>query len=149
MNGMLTFAGYVNTGIPCNPETVTIIDDLSTYTGQVVYRQMGGVEQVLAFVYLAVDIITFVVVILLMTKMDVEKHLEEDQKLILEHQKAAVIAAGGVWVDPEERARLEQEQADREAEEERKKELRALCEKKGLNFEEEERKYQQQKNKKK
>jgi GPH family glycoside/pentoside/hexuronide:cation symporter len=38
--------------------------------------------------------------------------------------------------------RREQEEADRQADEERKKELKARCEKKGLNFQEEEAKYQ-------
>jgi GPH family glycoside/pentoside/hexuronide:cation symporter len=142
INGLLTFAGYTNTGIACDPTTVTIIEDLSTYTGQVVYRQMGGVEQVLAFTYLGMEIVCFAIVIILLSKLDVEKHIAEDQKTIIEHQKAAVLAAGGTWIDPEERMRREQEEADRQADEERKRELKARCEKKGLNFQEEEAKYQ-------
>ena len=85
--------------------------------------------------------IGFVVSIIALWRMDVEKHLDEDKKQILERQKAAVIAEGGKWIDPEERERLEQEKADREAEEERIKELKARCKKEGKNFEEENRKY--------
>ena len=42
-----------------------------------------------------------------------------------------------------ERARLEQEEADRQAEEARIAELKETCKKKGLSFEEEEKKYQE------
>ncbi len=149
INGMLTFSGYSNVGYAVDPATVTLIEDVSTWTGDIIYRQLGGTEAVLAFSYLAIDVITFLISILLLRKMDVEKHVAEDQRTIIEHQKAAVLAEGGVWVEPEERARLEQEEADRQAEEERIQELKALCEKKGLDFEEEERKYQEKKEKRK
>ena len=85
--------------------------------------------------------IGFALSIILLWRMDVEKHIDEDKAIILERQKAAVEAEGGVWIDPEERARLEQEEADRAAEEERVKELRARCEKEGLDFEIENQKY--------
>lgn len=72
----------------------------------------------------------------------VEKFLKDDRRVVLERQKAEAEAAGLEWLPPEERLRLEQEQADREADEARKAELKSRCDKKGLNFEEEEAKYQ-------
>ena len=84
---------------------------------------------------------------LLIIPIDVEKHMEDDHKTILERQKAAVLAAGGEWIDPAERMRMEQEKAEIEAEENRIAELKAYCEKKGLSFEEQEAKYQAKKNK--
>ncbi len=149
INAMLTFSGYVNTGYAVDPKTVTLISDVANWTGSIIYRQMGGTEQVLAFVYLGVDIIAGIISVILLWKMDVEKYVADDQRAIVERQKAAVLAEGGTWIEPEERARLEQEEADRKAEEERIAELKALCEKKGLNFEEEERKYQEKKEKQK
>ena len=149
INAMLSFSGYVNTGYPVDPKTVTLIEDFANWTGDVIYRQMGGTEQVLAFVYLTVDVLTFVISIILLWKLDVEKYGDEDRRLIIERQKEAVLAEGGTWIDPEERARLEQEQADREAEEERIRELKEKCAKQGLNFEEEERKYQEAQEKRK
>lgn len=143
INAMLTFSGYVNTGYAVDPVEVKMIENLSTWTGDIIYRQMGGTEQVLAFAYLGVDVIACVISIFLLWKMDVEKYVADDQRTIIEHQKAAVLAEGGTWIEPEERARMEQEEADRAAEEERIKELKELCAKKGLNFEEEERKYQE------
>ena len=77
-----------------------------------------------------------------MSFLKVEKHIKEDQQTILENQKAAVLAAGGEWIEPAERLRLEQEEAERQAEEARKEELKAYCKKKRLSYEEEEAKYQ-------
>lgn len=149
LNGLLKFAGYVNTGIPADPVAKMPIEDVATWTGQIVYRQMGGVEQVLAFLYLAVDMIMFIVSVILLWRMDVEKHLAEDQAAIIELQKAAVLAEGGTWIEPAERERLEQEAADRKAEEERIAELKKLCKEKGLSFEEENKKYLEKQEKKK
>ena len=104
INGLLTFAGYTNTGVACDPSTVTIIKDVASYTGQIVYRQMGGVEQVLAFAFLAMEVITFAVIVIMMSRLDVEKHIEEDHKIIKERQKAAVLAAGGIWDEESEKA---------------------------------------------
>ena len=56
--------------------------------------------------------------------------------------RAEAEARGVEYVSPEELARREQEEQDKLAEENRIKELKALCEKKGLNFDEEEAKYQ-------
>ena len=66
----------------------------------------------------------------------------EDQKTILQHQKKAVLEAGGVWIEPAERLRMEQEEAERMAEEARIEELKAYCKKKGLDFEMQEASYQ-------
>ena len=72
----------------------------------------------------------------------VERYIVKDRKTILERQKAEAEAAGIEWVEPEERLRREEAEYDRLAEEARKAELADYCEKKGLSFEEEEKKYQ-------
>jgi len=97
INGLLTFAGYTNTGVACARSTLTIINNVADYTGQVVYRQMGGVENVLAFAFLGMEVITFAIIVFMMSRLDVEKHIEEDHRIIKENQKAAVLAAGGTW----------------------------------------------------
>ncbi len=61
---------------------------------------------------------------------------------MLERQKAQALANGEEWIEPEERLRREEEEANRLADEARRAELKAKCEKKGLNYEEEEGKYQ-------
>ena len=85
--------------------------------------------------------ITFAVSIFLILGLNVEKNLKKEQEMILEHQKQAVLAEGGVWEDPSVREKREQEEADRKAEQDRIAELQAYCKKKNLDFEEENRKY--------
>ena len=96
----------------------------------------------LALCYLGAEIICYAVIVVLMCFLKVEKHIEEDQKTILEHQKQAVLEAGGTWIEPAERLRMEQEEAERMAEEARIEELKAYCKKKGLDFEMQEAGYQ-------
>ena len=106
-------------------------------------KQSAGTETMIIVVYLMMDLISFVLSIICLAKMDVEKYAQEDHDAIIAHQKAAVLAEGGTWIEPEERARLEQEEADRKAEEARIAELKERCKKQGLSFEEEEKKYQE------
>ncbi|MFD0704237.1 MFS transporter [Alloscardovia venturai] len=120
INAMLSAAGY-------NPTATS---------------QNAGVQAVLAGCFLGAELIAYTAIAILMIFLNVEKHVEDDHKVILEHQKATVLAAGNEWVEPEERLRREQEEADRQAEEARIADLRAKCVKLGLNFEEEEAKYQ-------
>jgi GPH family glycoside/pentoside/hexuronide:cation symporter len=121
-----------------------IINALLTATGYnaASAAQNAGVENMLALCYLGIELICYAAIVILMCFLKVEKHIKEDHQIILEHQKAAVLAAGGVWTTPEERLRKEQEEAERLAEEARKEELKVYCKKKGLSFEAEEAKYQ-------
>lgn len=104
--------------------------------------QNGDVQNMLAICYLGIEIICYAVIVVLMSFLKVEKHIKEDQETILANQKAAVLAAGGEWIEPAERLRREQEEAEQIAEETRKEELRSYCKKKGLSYEQEELKYQ-------
>ena len=104
--------------------------------------QNAGVQSMLTICYLGIELVCYAAIVILMFFLQVEKHIEEDQKTILENQKAAVLAAGGTWIEPAERLRMEQEEAERQAEEARIAELKAYCQKKGLDFEKEEAKYQ-------
>ena len=49
--------------------------------------QNGGVQSMLALCYLGAEIICYAVIVILMCFLKVEKHIEEDQKTILQHQK--------------------------------------------------------------
>ncbi len=74
---------------------------------------------------------------------DVEKKMPTISKEITDRHRAEAEARGEAYLSSEEKAALEQAENDRIAEENRIAELKAKCVKKGLNFEEEERKYQQ------
>lgn len=73
--------------------------------------------------------------------MNVEKFTKLDNKAIHADQKAECEANGKVWVTPEERAKQEEEENARLVEEARIVELKSVCAKKGLNFDEENAKY--------
>jgi hypothetical protein len=77
--------------------------------------------------------------------MSVEKFTNVDNKAIVADQKAEVLAAGGQWVEPEERARLEEEENARLVEEARIEQLKIDCEKKGKDFDAENAKFLEQK----
>lgn len=72
---------------------------------------------------------------------DLEKRLPKINADLLERKRQAVLARGEEWVDPEELERRERESLEREAEENRIRDLRDRCARKGLDFETENEKY--------
>jgi GPH family glycoside/pentoside/hexuronide:cation symporter len=88
-------------------------------------------------------IFAYFLVAFLLSFYHVEKELPQIQKDVVARHKAEAEARGEVYVSPEEKARLEQEELDRVAEEKRIGELKAACAKKGLDYATEEAKYQQ------
>ena len=128
-----------------------IINALLTMSGYnaAATAQNAAVQGMLALCFLGIELVCYAAIVVLMLFLKVEKHVKEDQAVILEHQKAAVLAAGGKWIEPDQRLRMEQEEAERAAEEARKEELRAWCAKKGLSYDDEEAKYQKKLSEKK
>lgn len=104
---------------------------------------VGGSEIGSVIAYIWVETVCYGLGAVVLLFYTVEKYLKSDRETVLARQKAEAEAAGIAWIPPEERLRLEEEGADRLAEEARKAELKARCEKKGLDFETEEAKYQQ------
>lgn len=116
----------------------------STPVAQGITSALVGSSQTGAVIaYIWIETVCYGLGALVLLFYTVEKLLEGDRKVVLERQKAEAEAAGIEWIEPEERLRREEEEADRLAEEARKAELMAYCEKKGLSFEEEEARYQQ------
>ena len=105
--------------------------------------QNPAVQNYFVWGYQGIYAIVALVLIALFWFYDVEKHLPEIHKDIVARHRAEAEAQGIAYVSPEELAVREQEEQDRISEENRIRELRARCEKKGLSFEEEEAKYQQ------
>lgn len=147
INGMLGATGYlVPPSVPLNatPAEKKAIED--TIAAMV---QPGSVKNAISIAYVWARTAAFAIGAIIMLFFNVEKNLKKEQVIIMERQKAEVEAAGGVWVEPAERLRLEQEEADRIAEENRIVELKAYCAKKNLDFDQEEAKYQAKHQKKK
>lgn len=97
--------------------------------------------------YIWIETVAYGVCGVLMLFFTVEKLLPNDRIVILERQKNEALANGAEWIEPEERLRLEESETNRLADEARKADLKAKCEKKGLDFAEEESKYQAKINK--
>ena len=93
------------------------------------------------FLSYGVEGICYLIIAVMFIFMNVEKFTNVDAKAIVADQKAEVLAVGGEWVDPETRLKQEEEENNRLIEEARVAELKAKCEKNGLNFEEENAKF--------
>lgn len=86
--------------------------------------------------------IGFGIMIAILIPYTLDKDLPKMQAEIIQRRVDEAAARGEVYIPPEEKARREQEELDRIAEEKRIAELKAHCEKKGLDFATEEAKYQ-------
>ena len=104
--------------------------------------QNDAVRNYFVFGYQGLFAVGCVITFILFLFFKVEKEMPTIQADITARHKAEAEAAGVEWISPEEKAAMEQAENDRVAEENRIKELKAKCEKKGLRFEEEEAKYQ-------
>ena len=95
------------------------------------------------------DIILAALYVILLPFMDIEKKLPSINAELLERRKAAVIARGEEWIDPEELERREAEENARIHEENRIADLKEYCARKGLDFDTENAKYLAKQEKKK
>lgn len=94
------------------------------------------------WIFVGAETICYVLIALLFIFMRVEKYSKCDHKAIEEDQKAVCAKRGIPYVSSEERLAREEEESNRTSEEARLKELKLRCEKQGLSFEIEEKKYQ-------
>lgn len=92
--------------------------------------------------------VCYLIIFFMFLFMNVEKFSKLDQKTILVNRKNAILAEGGVWIDPEEKNKQEEKASMEASEEARIAELKEKCVKKGLDFSAEESKYQTMKAKK-
>ncbi len=107
------------------------------------FNSIGGLDQKVVHTVLGflVEGVCYLVMAIMFLFMNVEKYTKLDNEAIIADQKARCLAEGKDWIEPAERARLEDEANARLLEEARVTQLKADCSKKGLNFEEENKKY--------
>ena len=98
--------------------------------------QPQAVLNVITFCFVGLEAITGFVMAGILIFLTIEKTISKKQDMIRERQKAACLANGEEWIEPEIRAAQEQAEFDAEAEEIFRKELKVKCEKKGWNYEE-------------
>ena len=105
------------------------------------YLPPENIENFMGFCFYGVDFIVSIAFLILLPFVTVEKNVDFMNLELLRRQKQKTIDAGKVWIEPAERERLEDIEAKKNLEENRIKDLKARCERKGLNFEEENEKY--------
>lgn len=107
-----------------------------------VIEQPNAVRIFFAICFVGVTMVGYLIGSLLMIPFDVEDKIPQISADLVTRRKAEAEARGEVYLSPEEKAAREQEEQDRISEEKRIEELREKCRKKGLDFQEEEAKYQ-------
>lgn len=122
-NGMLSSAGYV---------APKLVDGVT-----VAAEQSAAVKGVITFAFVGLEAITGVVLAVLLVFLSVEKTIGKKQAMIRARQKEECEKEGKVWVAPEIQAALDEEKFLAESEEIFAKELKAKCDKKGLDYEHE------------
>jgi GPH family glycoside/pentoside/hexuronide:cation symporter len=131
------FSGVYETGLNVNG-----------YDPMADMAQPQGVINWLYFIKYMVPAVEYAIIILILLFMNLEKKLPDMQKEIRERYIAAAEARGEVWVSPEEQEEAERAENERLAEEARIADLKAKCERRGLDFDTENKKYLDKKNKK-
>ena len=128
------------TGIATGVLNITL--SAAGYSSDVV--SSPSIQTAMTWVFIGGETICYALIALIFIFMGVEKFTNFDKRAIVMDQKAKAEAEGVEYIDPAERLRMEEEQAEKDSEEARKAELRKYCEKKGLSYEEEEAKYEAQ-----
>lgn len=103
--------------------------------------QPAAALTVLGIAFYGIEFVCAAVNICVLPFIDLEKRLPKINADLLERKRQAVLARGGEWIDPEEQERRERELLEKEAEENRIRDLKERCARKGLDFEAENEKY--------
>lgn len=122
-NALIAKAGYV----------APYVDEL----GQLVAVQNDAVKNVITFSFVGLEVITGIILAVLLAFFNVEKTIGKKQQIIRERQKAACEANGEEWIAPEIKAAQDEERFIFENEKAFVESLKAKCEKKGLDFDQE------------
>ena len=122
-NALIAKAGYV----------APYVDEL----GQLVAVQNDAVKNIITFSFVGLEVITGIVLAVLLAFFNVEKTIGKKQQIIRERQKAACEANGEEWIAPEIKAAEDEERFILENEKAFVENLKAKCEKKGLDFDQE------------
>lgn len=104
--------------------------------------QNMATQNFITFAYVGIPMLALAAMALIMVFFKVEDQLPMVHEALTAKRKAEAEARGEVYYSIEEKAAMEQAENDRIAEENRIRELKAKCEKKGLDFATEEAKYQ-------
>lgn len=126
------FAGIYESGLL----NMGFIDDIT-----IMPDPSQNIKSFMTMCFYLPDLVLAIVVLVSLPFVTVEKKMPEINAELMRRKKEAVLARGEEWIEPEELDRREREEAARIHEENRIADLKAYCERKGLNFETENAKY--------
>ena len=129
--------------------TLEQIAGLKNATDAIAFVQPTGVNTFITWGFVGLEIITGLLCAFILFFVNVEKTIEKKHLVLIEREKLEFARLGKVWLPADIRNAQEIEAQEKEAEEVYKEELKAKCDKKGLNFEEEYNKHLEAKNLKK
>lgn len=98
-------------------------------------NQSTSVNFIFTFFFVGLETITGLIYVFMLIPVNVEKTVNKKLLVIRERQKAEVLAKGEEWIEPDLRAKLEQIELDKLAEENYQKELKEFCLKHNLDYE--------------
>ena len=135
-NALLSATGYIApvtleeyAGQTGTQLTAAQIAELTDPKATIAFNQSAGVNNFFTFAFVGLEAITGLVLAGLLIFLSVEKTIEKKHAIIIERQKAACLARGEEWVEPEVKADLEEQQMIVEARNIFIEELKAKCEK--------------------
>lgn len=110
--------------------------------------QNAACQSAITWCFLGFEAIGGLVLALMVSQIKVEKNLPAVIAALMERKRRQAEENGLPWVDPVEEAKREEQEAAALAEEKRLEKLRARCQKKGLDFERENARYLEKRQKK-
>lgn len=123
-NALIAKAGYVAPSLNEAGQTIAAV-------------QNDAVKNVITFSFVGLEVFTGAALAILLAFFNVEKTLGKKQQIIRERQKANCEANGEEWIAPEIKAAQDEEKFILENEKAFAENLKNKCEKKGLDFEQE------------
>lgn len=102
-------------------------------------------QNAMTWLFIGGETLCYLVIAVTFIFMGVEKFSKLDHKAIIADQRAKAEEEGVEYIEPSEKLRMEEAEAEAASEQARMAELKAKCEKKGLNFEEQEANYERAK----
>ena len=140
--------GLFNLGLSSNgyvaPVTGEVPSDITNTVQKVITNSDGSVSTIfnqnenvvsfIVFAFLGFEVITGLIAAILIYFIDVEKTIDNKQKILVQREKEKFAKEGKEWLPADERARLDQEKEDEEAEIVYKEELLEKCQKQGKDF---------------
>ena len=116
-------------------EGVAALKGSNTFTIGIV--QNAATNNIISFLFVGLEVFTGVVLAVLLAFFNVEKTIGKKQQIIRERQKSDCEARGEEWIAPEIKAAQDEERFILENEKAFVENLKAKCQKKGLDFEQE------------